>query len=225
MRRADRLIDLIQILRSGGVHKAQEIADQLNVSLRSVYRDMDTLAASGVPIVGERGIGYRLTAAITLPPLNLTKIELEALHLGLAIVGDGGDTDLKAAASSLSGKIDAVLPIDRQTAPSGWGFATYPFADVAAGFDHMPTMRRAIQAKQKLKISYADSVGDKCQSVVWPLALDYWGRVWTGAMWCEETSTFLSLRLDKITEMKTIQGLFVDEPGKTLADFQKLNQR
>jgi len=224
MRRADRLIDLIQILRTGGVHKAQNIADRLNISLRSVYRDMETLAASGVPIVGERGIGYRLTAAITLPPLNLTKIELEALHLGLAIVGEGGDSDLKTAASSLSGKIDAVLPIDRQTAPSGWGFATYPFADVAAGFNHMPTLRRAIQAKQKLEIAYADASGETRKSVVRPLALDYWGRVWMGTMWCEQTSGFLSLRLDKISLVKTIQSLFVDEPGKSLKDYQKLDQ-
>ena len=80
MRRADRLMQIIQLLRDGTLHRAEDIAKATGVSIRSIYRDMDTLAASGVPIEGERGIGYRVTAAITLPPLNLTMTEVEALH-------------------------------------------------------------------------------------------------------------------------------------------------
>ncbi|PCH73585.1 MAG: transcriptional regulator, partial [Rhodobacteraceae bacterium] len=86
MRRTDRLFDIIQILRDGNLHRAQDIAERLEVSVRTIYRDMDTLTASGVPVQGERGVGYMALEAITLPPLTLTPAELEALNLGMAIV-------------------------------------------------------------------------------------------------------------------------------------------
>ncbi len=79
MRRTDRLFDIIQILRDGNLHRAQDIAEALEVSVRTIYRDMDTLTASGIPVQGERGVGYMVTSQITLPPLNLTTEELEAL--------------------------------------------------------------------------------------------------------------------------------------------------
>jgi len=102
MRRADRLMKLIQILRDGVLHKASDLAAATDVSLRTVYRDMDTLIASGVPIEGERGVGYRVTAAITLPPLNLTMTEVEALHIGLQAVGQNADGALQSCASTKS---------------------------------------------------------------------------------------------------------------------------
>lgn len=94
MRRTDRLFDLIQILRDGRLHRAQDMAEQLEVSVRTVYRDMDTLVSSGLPVAGERGLGYMMTAPITLPPLNLTLAELEALHLGMAVVAEAADEEL-----------------------------------------------------------------------------------------------------------------------------------
>ena len=108
--RPDRLFTLISILRDGRLHRASDLAAQLGVSLRSIYRDMDTLASSGVPVSGERGLGYQMTAPVTLPPLNLSKVELEALHLGMAVVSEAEDAELRDAARSLSAKIDAVLP-------------------------------------------------------------------------------------------------------------------
>jgi biotin operon repressor len=112
MARKDRLFSLIQILRDGNLYRACDLAELVGVSLRTLYRDMDTLAASGVPIRGERGLGYQITAAYTLPALNLTKTELEALHLGLAAVGESEDAELSAAAKALSRRIDGVLPED-----------------------------------------------------------------------------------------------------------------
>ena len=126
MRRADRLMQLVQILRDGTLHRASDLAHATDVSLRTIYRDMETLAASGVPIEGERGIGYRVTAAITLPPLNLTMTEMEALHLGLSAVSHSEDTELSAAARALSAKLDAVMPEDRSRAPRGYGFCDLP---------------------------------------------------------------------------------------------------
>ena len=220
MKRSNRLIELIQILRDGRFHRAEDIALRLKVSLRTIYRDMDTLAASGIPVEGLRGLGFQITAPITLPPLNLTMTELEALHLGMAVVGDAEDAELRAAARSLSAKIDAVLPEDRTAAPKGWGFAVYPFADAAAGFRHMPALRAAIRARQKLAVTYPVSDGSETRRIIRPLALDYWGRVWTATCWCEYSNDFKEFRADLIQALNVLPALFVDEDGKTLADYR-----
>lgn len=212
MRRADRLMQLVQLLRNGDLHRAEDLARATHVSLRTIYRDLDTLAASGVPIEGERGVGYRVTAAITLPPLNLTMTELEALHLGLAAVTGSKDADLAQAAKTLTDKLDAVMPEDRSRAPTG--FAIYPFADAARGFQHLPMIRQAIRTRQKLEVTEAGK-----KRSLRPLQLDYWGRLWTCIVWCETTKAFAELRVDQIDHIRLLPGLFVDEPGKSLADF------
>lgn len=213
-------MELVRLLRDGRVHRAEDMARDTGVSLRTIYRDLDTLAASGVPVEGARGLGYRATADVTLPPLNLSLTELEALHVGLAVVGDAGDQELKSAARSLSARIDAVLPEDRSASPAGFGFAVYPFADAAGGFAHMPKLRAAIRARQKLRITHDEGDGTHSDLIIRPLELDYWGRVWTCTTWCETTGGFASFRLDRIRKLDVLQGLFVDEPGKTLADFR-----
>jgi predicted DNA-binding transcriptional regulator YafY len=221
MRRTDRLFDLIQILRDGRLHRAQDMADKLEVSVRTIYRDMDTLMASGLPVEGERGLGYMITAEITLPPLNLTMTELEALHLGMAIVGEAADEELQGAARSLSAKIDAVLPEDRRAPPTSFGFAVYPFADAAQGFQHMPSIRGAIRARQKLGLTYRALSGEVSTRTVRPLELEYWGRVWTATCWCELREDFRVFRVDRIETLKVLPALFVDEDGKTLADYDE----
>ncbi len=222
MKRGDRLVKVIQILRDGRKHRAEDIAARLQVSLRTVYRDMDALAASGIPVEGERGRGFQMAAPITLPPLNLTLTELEALHVGMAAVGEAADDELKAAARSLSAKIDAVLPEDRRATPTGWGFAIYPFADAAAGFRHLPSVRAAIRTRQKLAIQHREEDGDTTDRTIRPLQLEYWGRVWTVTCWCETSSDFREFRLDRIVELRVLPALFVDEDGKTLSDFQAI---
>lgn len=219
MRRADRLMSLIQLLRDGDLHRAEDLARQTDVSLRTIYRDMETLAASGVPIEGERGIGYRVTAAITLPPLNLTMTEVEALHIGLMTVSNAKDDELSNAAQTLAAKIDAVMPEDRSRAPTGHNFAIYPFADAARGFQHLPVIRQAIRTRQKLTAT----INGK-ERTLRPLQLDYWGRLWTCVVWCETTKGFDELRVDQIEKIRTLPGLFVDEKGKNLSDFNALKQ-
>ena len=216
MRRADRLMQLVQILRDGTLHRATDLAAATQVSLRTIYRDMETLAASGVPIEGERGIGYRVIAAVTLPPLNLTMTEMEALHLGLNAVTHSDDAELSAAARALSDKLDAVMPEDRSRAPSGSGFAIYPFADAARGFQHLPMLRQAVRTRQKLELMMQDQT-----RIVRPLQLDYWGRLWTCVVWCESSGQFDDIRVDQITSQRILPSLFVDEPGKGLADYNK----
>ncbi|PSL20407.1 helix-turn-helix transcriptional regulator [Shimia abyssi] len=216
MKRADRLYALIEILKDGRLHRAEDMAKRLEVSMRTIYRDMETLAASGIPVEGERGHGYSARAAITLPPLNLTETELEALHVGLAAVGMGMEGELRDAAETLSAKIDAVLPEDSREAPKSFGFAVYPFADAAHGFRHLTPLRTAIRARQKLRLKMANAQ----TSDVRPLKMDYWGRVWTCIVWNETLGDFENLRVDQIDEVSILPGLFVDEPGKRLKDFK-----
>jgi predicted DNA-binding transcriptional regulator YafY len=220
MRRTDRLFDIIQILRDGKLHRAQDIAERLEVSVRTIYRDMDTLTASGVPVQGERGVGYMALEAITLPPLTLTPAELEALNLGMAIVAEAADADLKSAALSLADKIDAVLPSQTIAEADAWKFAVYPFANAARGLAHMTTLRSAIKTRQKLHLTYRRIDQTLTTRTVRPLHMEYWGRVWTLTAWCETRADFRVFRIDLIEQATPLPELFVDEPGKRLSDYQ-----
>ncbi|MDA5557883.1 helix-turn-helix transcriptional regulator [Shimia sp. MMG029] len=213
--RAERLLALMDVLRDGQLHRAEDLAATLGVSLRTVYRDMKTLMASGVAVEGARGTGYRAQTALTLPPLNLTETELEALHIGLAVVGTGMEGELRAAAESLSAKIDAVLPEEAGGVVQGFGFASYPFDLSARALRHLEPLRTAIRAKQKLRLVTQDGARD-----VRPLKLRYWGRVWVLAVWDETGNAFAEQRVDQITEITPLPGLFVEEPGKSLRDFE-----
>ncbi|NVO55466.1 YafY family transcriptional regulator [Rhodobacteraceae bacterium B1Z28] len=219
MRRTDRLFDIIQILRDGKLHRAQDIADRLEVSVRTIYRDMDTLTASGVPVEGERGVGYMVREQITLPPLNLTPAELEALNLGMAIVAEAADTDLKTAAKSLADKIDAVLPTQVVAEADTWKFAVYPFADAARGLAHMTPIRAAIKSRQKLRLSYRRIDSVLTDRIIRPLHMEYWGRVWTLTAWCELRNGFRVFRIDLIETVTPQPEIFADEPGKRLNDY------
>jgi len=219
MRRTDRLFEMIQILRDGRLHRAQDMAERLEVSVRTIYRDMDTLIASGVPVEGERGLGYMMTAAITLPPLNLTMTELEAFHLGMDIVTKAADKELANAARSLNAKIDAVLPADRAAPATGWGFAVYPFEDAAKGFKHMPILRGAIRTQRKVQITYKNGANDPSVRLIRPLQLEYWGRVWTLTSWCELRADFRVFRVDRMQDVAVLTSQFGDDAGKTLSDY------
>lgn len=219
MRRTDRLFHIIQILRDGNLHRAQDMAERLQVSVRTIYRDMDTLAASGVPVQGERGVGYMATEAITLPPLTLSTAELEALNLAVAIVAEAADADLKSAAQSLADKIDAVLPTRTIAEADAWKFAVYPFANAARGLAHMATLRSAIKSRQKLRLNYRRIDNTLSTRTIRPLLMEYWGRVWTLTAWCESRTDFRVFRIDLIEAATPLPELFVDEPGKRLSDF------
>ncbi|WP_136442367.1 helix-turn-helix transcriptional regulator [Pacificoceanicola onchidii] len=215
MNRKDRLYALMERLRGGELHTAEAMAQDLGVSVRTIYRDMEVLAASGVPVEGARGYGYTARAAVTLPPLNLTDSELDALHIALAALGASDLEEHAAAARSLSAKIEAVLPEESGQPAAPFGFATDAFAGAARGFAHMPTIRAAIRARQKLRVTLENAPHD-----IRPLLLDYWGRVWTCVAWDETTSDFKRFALDKIEDIAPLPGLFVDEPGKRLSDWQ-----
>lgn len=221
MSRADRLYSITRILRDGQLHTAQSLADRLGVSVRTLYRDMDRLTASGVPIEGARGVGYRAASLTTVPPISLTDDELEALNLGLAIAAEVADETLQSATRSLTAKIDAVLSQSAVAEADAWRFADMPFADTIRGVAHMPTVRAAIRARQKLRITYTEPDGRVTSGTIRPLHLEHWARVWTLLAWCEQREDHREFRLDLIESAEALPELFTDEPGKTRHDFNR----
>ena len=222
MRRTDRLFELIQILRDGRLHTARDMADRLEVSVRTLWRDMATLIASGLPVEGERGVGYILREPVTLPPLTLTPDEVQALTLGLALVSRGADPSLTRAAESLQGKIAAVLPA-RLLEGIGQDTWVFPGDEAMAAARHLPGLRRAIRLRERVVIAYVDDAGRTSERPVRPLLLEFWGRVWTLASWCETRGDFRSFRVDRIESLVLTGATFPDEPGRDLAAWRNLH--
>ena len=222
MRRTDRLFELIQILRDGRLHTARDMADGLEVSVRTLWRDMATLIASGLPVEGERGVGYILREPVTLPPLTLTTDEVQALTLGLHLVTRGADPSLTRAADSLLGKITAVLP-SRLLDGIGQDTWVFPGSEALAAARHLPALRRAIRLRERVVIDYIDASGSPTERPVRPLVLEFWGRVWTLATWCETRNDFRSFRVDRIEALHPTGVTFPDEPGTALADWRRLH--
>ena len=219
MRRTDRLFDLIQILRDGRLHKASEMAARLEVSNRTIWRDMATLMASGLPVEGERGVGYILRAPITLPPMVLTSAELEAFRLGTRLVAEGADPGLARAARSLATKIGAVTPAPPE--PDEDGLFVFTGREATRAAPHMPMLRAAVRDHERLTITYVDVEGTESHRDVRPLQLEFWGRVWTLAAWCEARRDFRSFRVDRILAISPTGETFPDEPGRDLATWRE----
>ncbi len=217
MRRTDRLFELVQLFRGGRTWRGRDLAERLGVSLRTLYRDMDTLIASGIPIEGARGVGYMLRAPIFLPPLTLSEIELEALHLGTELVRRGADPDLADAAERLREKIDAVLPDGRARRPME-GIAIY-LPVVPADLGALPVLRRAIRGREVLEVRYTRLDGIETHRRIRPLHLQYWGRAWTCTAWCELRDDFRVFRADRMAPLQATGETFTVMPGQSYADF------
>ena len=218
MRRTDRLFELIQLFRNGRLWRGQDLADRLEVSVRTIYRDIDTLVASGVPVEGARGVGYLLRAPIFLPPLTLSAEELEALYLGVEQVRRTGDPALSAAATKLRGKIDAVVGEARRD-EAGQSAVSILAPRPAEEQTHLPLLRQAVRARALVALEYLSLKDAPTQRIVRPLNLQFWGPTWTLAAWCEMRCDFRVFRADRIQRAETGIGTFRDEPGKTYADF------
>lgn len=218
MRRTDRLFDLIQILRDGRLHRASEMAARLEVSVRTIWRDMATLMASGMPVEGERGVGYILRAPITLPPMMLNAQEIDALRLGVRLVAEGADPGLARAARALAAKIASVTP----TAPQAENDDLFVFTGQEArrASAHLPMIRKAIKGQERLTITYIDPRGAETHRDIRPLQLAFWGRVWTLGAFCEARGDFRDFRVDRIVAVAPTGESFAAEAGRTLADYK-----
>lgn len=221
MRRADRLFEIVQQLRGARLRTAQEIADALQVSVRTVYRDIDALVATGVPIEGERGVGYVLRGTLLLPPLAFSQAELEGLALGARFVEAWADPELAAAVREALVKIDAVLPESRRG--EIWRDAVQINSPtlIAAANAQLPLFRKAIRQRRKMQLQYRSASDAMTGRTVRPLAIEAWGHAWTATAWCELREDFRMFRLDRIVAATVLDEVFRPEKGRTLADYMK----
>ena len=221
MRRADRLFQIVQHFRSGRLITAAELSKHLEVSHRTIYRDIADLQASGIPIDGEAGVGYVLKSGFDLPPLMFTRDEVVSLIAGARLIQAWGGATMARAALQALDKIESVLPdpIREQT-------QQVEIHSIASGITEAVRLRideleRAVQSRTRLRLTYSDAKGEISDRVVWPLGLWFWGKVWTLVAWCELRNGFRVFRLDRFTEMLTLESPYPDDPKKSLQQFYK----
>ncbi|MBI3432042.1 MAG: YafY family transcriptional regulator [Hydrogenophilales bacterium] len=219
MRRADRLFQIVLLLGRGRVVTARQMATELEVSERTVYRDITDLMAAGTPIDGEAGVGYRLRPGYQVPPLMFDGEELEALALGASMVRAWADAELARAAERVLAKVDAVLP-DRLR--GRWDKETLLAPDFfipPQTVTGMPQLRKAIDERLMVHMAYAREDGTPSERVVWPLGLVFWGTKWTLAAWCELRGDFRTFRLDRIDVLELLPSQFPDMAGRRFKDY------
>jgi predicted DNA-binding transcriptional regulator YafY len=219
VRRADRLFLLIQALRGRRIVTARRLAELLEVSERTVYRDVRDLQLSGVPIEGEAGVGYALRRGADIPPLMFTREELEALVVGARFVEAWTGPRLLRAARHALTKIEAVLPEDlRRRTERSRVFAPVleRNATVAARLD---VLHAALEARDVVELDYARGDGQASRRAVRPLCLAFWGGVWTLGAWCEWRRDFRNFRLDRIRGVRPAGRRFEETETVGLAAY------
>jgi predicted DNA-binding transcriptional regulator YafY len=212
IRRADRLFDILRILRSAKAPvTAASIADELEVTVRTVYRDVAMLQARRVPVEGAAGIGYVLRGGFDLPPLMFTAEEVEAIVVGLSLLRRTGDVGLQAAAARVTAKIAEVLPADGEVHlddpplyVSRWGSSPPERVDLRL-------IRRAIREEEKLWIAYEDAEARRTERTVKPLAILYYIEVVVLTAWCELRQGFRHFRADRIADCRATGERFAGE--------------
>lgn len=217
MRRADRLFQIVQFLRSRRLTTAQWLAQRLEVSVRTIYRDIQDLSLSGVPIEGEAGVGYVLRRGMDLPPLMFDRTEIEALVIGARMVKAWADPEMQRAADSALAKIHNVLPDElrdelnrnRMFAP---GTERYPVHWIGR-------FRQAIREQQVLRLTYRTAEDVPSERRIRPLGLVFWGQVWTLCTWCELRQDFRTFRIDRVVALEDTGIRYEQEPGKRLEDY------
>jgi len=218
MRRADRLFQLVQLIRGRRLTTAAFLAQRLEVSERTVYRDVADLQHQGVPIEGEAGVGYRLGAGFELPPLMFTQEEASALMAAARLAQSWVDPALARNIETGLGKILSVLPPAARVSAEALALYAPALGLDDAMRNRLQTLREAVEARQKLRLSYRDVSGDASERTVRPLGCFYWGKVWTLSTWCELRRDFRGFRIDRMDAVKVLPERFRDEAGKTLAD-------
>lgn len=218
MRRADRLFRIVQLLRRRrSVVTAAQIARTLEISERTVYRDIRDLTQAGTPIAGEAGVGYRLQPGYDLPPLMFDREEIQALVLGARIVMQFGDPALARASESILNKVAGVLPKELEPLLADTRLFVPNTRSGARSAAGLAVAREALVAQRRMQLKYANERGEETERTVRPLGVFFWGRTWTLAAWCELRTGFRNFRLDRISEA-TLRDRFQEEPGRTLRD-------
>lgn len=221
MRRADRLFEIVHHLRGRRLTTAAQLAEWLEVSDRTVYRDIADLLASGIPIEGEAGVGYRLQPNFELPPLMFTHNEVDALVAGARLIESWGGASLAAGARSAIAKISAVLPPDKRRTLEATPVHAPNFFINERISQYMDDLRRAVNESRYVELHYADIDAKESIRRVRSLGLFYWGDRWTLGAWCELRQDFRNFRLDRISRLDVSDERFKDETGKRLNDYLK----
>ncbi len=219
MRRADRLFQIVQMLRGRRLVTARQLAEALEVSERTIYRDIADLQGSGVPVEGAAGYGYVMAEGFDLPPLMFTRDEVVALVAGARLIRAWGGAGMARAAEEALVKIDAVLPPDARARAGAVAVHAIPAGPIDdATRDRLDRIERAAEDRLRLTLDYADAAGAVTARTVRPLGIWFWGKVWTLIAWCELREDFRMFRVDRMTGLSEAGG-FRDERGKRLADF------
>lgn len=227
MRKAERLFQILTLLRGRRcVMTAEEIAEKLEVSVRTIYRDMQALSLSDIPLESEAGVGYRLKPGFTVSPLMFEQDELEALALGAKMVKGWGDDNLVQSIERALEKIYAVLPdktFNHHQLCDDTVMVMDFYREHASKFSD--TIRKAIRQSIKLNVAYANEQGDKSERILWPLGLIYWGKVWTLIAWCELREDYRVFRLDRISSLEPTTSHFATTPEINLQTYLKAQEK
>ncbi|AOM39852.1 helix-turn-helix transcriptional regulator [Xenorhabdus hominickii] len=204
MSRTQRLLSLMEILRSYHFPvQGKVLAQKLNISLRTLYRDIATLQSQGAIIEGEAGIGYVLRPGFVLPPLMFTQNEIDALALGASWVAKRADPQLKASANSAISKIAAVIPTELKQFLETSSLLVGSASTTVQPFVDIQQIRQAISHRHKITFSYLDLKGNQSERTIWPFALGYFENISIVVGWCELRKTFRHFRSDRIIHLKT----------------------
>jgi predicted DNA-binding transcriptional regulator YafY len=221
MRRADRLFRIVQLLRAGRLQTAHSLAQKLQVSDRTIYRDVQDLQLSGVPILGEAGVGYTLRRDYDLPPLMFDSREITALVLGSRMVAAWGDAELASAANDALRKIEAVLtPALRDRIDAVPLYVPgYGLENQGATRQVLEQLRGAIGGSHIVDVIYGDQEDRVTERRLRPMALLFWGSKWTLVAWCELRADFRSFRVDRFKAVRQLEETFFQERGQRYEDF------
>ena len=219
MRRADRLFQIVQHLRGGRLTTAAGLAERLEVSERTIYRDIADLIGSGVPIDGEAGVGYLMREGFDLPPLMFTRDEIVALTAGARLIRAWGGASMAAAAEEALVKIRAVLPEDARDRAASVQVHAFQMPELDdATRSRLDDLEAAIENRTRLDIRYRTEDGTESERIIRPLGLWFWGKVWTLVAWCELRTDFRMFRADRIEAMEAC-GPFKPIPEQSLKAF------
>jgi predicted DNA-binding transcriptional regulator YafY len=226
MRRADRLFDIIQALRrASGPLTAAQLAEQLEVTVRTVYRDIASLQASRVPIEGAAGLGYMLRQGFDLPPLMFTRDEIEAILVGTRLLKRTGDPGLQTAAEGVLSKLSVALPPHLRDHLDLAPVYVSPAGAVTPQQADLNDIRTAIRDRRKLRLSYVDAEGQATERVVLPLAIAYFVEATLLCGWCELRQGQRNFRLDRIREMNLLTDSFAAEHARLMAEWLASQQQ
>ncbi len=220
MSKTERLFQLLNLLRNRRrAITAQAIANVMEVSERTVYRDIQSLMLMGVPIDGEAGIGYRLKPDFQLPPLMFTNDELVALALGAKMVRAWGDNELGSSALAALEKIQAALPNRLNQHLEDIPLIAPPVNPHPQFSPHSQQLREAIRERRTVQMQYEKEDGESSQRLIQPLGMVFWGKVWTLLAWCELRDSYRSFRVDRIQKLTNTDQFFEIGPEKSLQHY------